>query len=43
MRITHRVDIVRVLGSMLCSQLRGKHIPLNVNLQLLWDLPRQSM
>ena len=40
---SHRVDIVGVAGGVLGSQLGRKHIPLDVNLQLLWHLPRQSV
>jgi len=38
-----RVDIVRVLGSVLCSQLGRQHISLHINLQFLWHLPGQRV
>jgi hypothetical protein len=37
------VDIVRVLGSVLGSQLGRQHISLYVNLQFLWHLPGPRM
>ena len=40
---SYRVHVVGVVGGVLGSQLGGKHISLDVNLQLLWHLPRKGL